>query len=101
MFMFFYYYTCSPKIIFIYVVLSFESNYILSILDISFTFPSIKVWTQGGYEPDFGTEEKFQKCCDSNPTLLHGFMEPCISFNFNLCFVLAFFLSVQNLVSRI
>ena len=39
-----------------------------------------QVWTQGGYEAEYAAEERFHKCCDSNPTLLHSFLEPCILF---------------------
>jgi len=33
------------------------------------------VWNQGGYEAEYGTEDRFVRCCDSNPTLLHSFLE--------------------------
>lgn len=33
------------------------------------------VWTQGGYEAEYAAEERFHKCCDSNPTLLHSFLD--------------------------
>lgn len=56
-----------------------------------------QVWTQGGYEAEYGAEERFHKCCDSNPTLLHSFLEPCILFIslyiLNITFVLTDVLS--------
>lgn len=40
----------------------------------SFIFPPLKVWSQGGFEAEYGAEDRFQRCCDSNPTLLHNFL---------------------------
>ena len=33
-----------------------------------------EVWTQGGFEADWQTEDRFQKALTTNPTLLHGFL---------------------------
>lgn len=38
-----------------------------------------QVFTQGGYEQEYGSEDKFAKAADLNPTLLHTFTVICLN----------------------